>query len=206
MTLDTIERWVRQVGGAVAFVALAAILWGLWRGLHRPKGRTTGLAQKMLRAPVYLLISVGFFGACVVLWRPLPLTLSLPARIVALTLGGLFHFSGLALMLWGRLALGRMYNVSSSLGAQLYAGHRLITDGPFALVRHPMYLGLQIAAFGGLLIYRTWTLVFLAVTFLGLMIRARREEQVLAAEFGEQWEAYCREVPAWIPRLRRQVR
>jgi protein-S-isoprenylcysteine O-methyltransferase Ste14 len=41
---------------------------------------------------------------------------------------------------------------------------------------------------------------------LGLVIRARREEQVLAAEFGEQWEAYVQQVPVWIPRLRRQVR
>jgi len=27
------------------------------------------------------------------------------------------------------------------------------------------------------------------------------EEQALAAEFGERWQAYCRQVPAWIPRL-----
>jgi protein-S-isoprenylcysteine O-methyltransferase Ste14 len=96
-----------------------------------------------------------------------------------------------------------MYRTASGLGVQLHAEHRLITFGPFALVRHPLYLGLQLAALGGFLLYWTWTLVFVTVSFLGLVIRARREEQALAAEFGEGWDAYCQRVPAWIPRLRR---
>jgi protein-S-isoprenylcysteine O-methyltransferase Ste14 len=99
-----------------------------------------------------------------------------------------------------------MFNVSSGFGVQLYADQRLITRGPFAIVRHPMYLGVLIAALGAILIYRTWTPVFAALNFLGLIYRARREEQILAAEFGEQWAAYCRNVPAWIPRFRRGKR
>jgi protein-S-isoprenylcysteine O-methyltransferase Ste14 len=65
-------------------------------------------------------------------------------------------------------------------------------------VRNPMYVGIIAATLGGLLIYRTWSLVF-ALTFFGLVIRARREEQVLAAEFGQQWADYCQQVPGWIP-------
>jgi len=42
------------------------------------------------------------------------------------------------------------------------------------------------------------------VDFLGLVLRARREEQALADEFGEQWEEYCRRVPGWIPRILRK--
>lgn len=120
-----------------------------------------------------------------------------------LVLGISLYFPGLALVLWGRLTLGKMYNVSSVLASQLYIDHQLIMNGPFAYVRHPMYLGFRMAAFGGLLIYRTWTLVFLAVALLGLAFRAQREEQGLTAEFGEQWEEYRQRVPAWIPRLRR---
>jgi len=33
-----------------------------------------------------------------------------------------------------RLTLGEMYNISSGVGAQLYADHRLITHRPFAIV------------------------------------------------------------------------
>jgi len=202
--LDIVEWWVRWTGAVAAFVCLIAALAGMARGMRRVPGRTTGLARKVLRLPAYLLISVLFFGPCFLLWRPLPLALSAPARIVTLALGALLYFPGLALYLWARLTLGEMYNVSSSMGAQLYANHRLVTYGPFAFVRHPMYLGIILASVGGLLIYRTWTLVFTTVTFLGLVLRARREEQALAAEFGGQWEEYCRLIPGWIPRILRR--
>jgi protein-S-isoprenylcysteine O-methyltransferase Ste14 len=199
--LDIVEGWVRWIGAVAAFVCLIAVLAGMARGLRRPRGRTTGLARQILTLPAYLLISVGFFGTCYLLWRPLPLALSAPARTVTLALGALFLFPGLALVLWGRFTLGEMYYVSSSMGAQLYADHRLVTHGPFALVRHPMYVGILLASMGGLLIYRTWTLVFTTVTFLGLVLRARREEQALAAEFGERWQEYCRQVSGWTPRI-----
>lgn len=198
-----IEWWVKWIGAAAAIVFLSAALWGIWRGLRRPPGRTTGRARKVLRIPFYLLVGVVYFGLCFILWRPLPLTLSATARSVMLALGALLYFPGLALWLWGWRTLGDMFNVSSGFGVQLYADQRLIRHGPFAMVRHPMYLGVLIAALGAILIYRTWTPVFVALNFWGLIYRARREEQTLAAEFGEQWEVYCRSVPAWIPRLRR---
>ena len=205
MSLDTFEQWVRWIGAVDTLVTLAVMLVGLARSLTRPRGRAIGRANQMLRAPTYIIISIGYFGLWYILWRPISLALPIPARVAALILGALFLFPGLALVLWGRLTLGQMDNVSSALGAQLYANHRLITHGPFAVVRHPMYVGVIMASFGGLLTYRTWALVFAATTFLGLAVRARREEQVLAAEFGQQWQAYCRQVPAWIPRLQRQA-
>ena len=204
MTLDIVEWWVRWAGGVAALICLMVALAGIARGLRRPRGRTTGLARKVLRLPAYLLIGAVFFGPCFLLWRPLPLALVVPVRVVALSLGALLLFPGLTLYLWARLTLGEMYNVSSSMGAQLYADHRLVTHGPFAFVRHPMYLGVILASVGGLFIYRTWTLVFITVTFLGLALRARREEQALAAEFGEQWKEYCQRVPGWIPRILRR--
>lgn len=204
MVLDIVERWAGWVATAAGLVTLAIALWrGVWHGLRRAPGRTTGIADKVLRAPLQLIFGLLWIGLCFILWRPIPLTLSMPARVMALTLGVLLYFPGLALYLWGTRTLGEMYKAASGLGVQLNVDHRLITHGPFAFVRHPLYLGLQIAALGGLLIYRTWTLVFVTVNFLGLVIRARREEQALAAEFGEQWDAYCQQVPAWIPRLRR---
>jgi protein-S-isoprenylcysteine O-methyltransferase Ste14 len=207
MFLNSIERWARRVGLVAVLVALATLLWGVWRGMRRSVGRKTGREPTLLRQPVfYLLASAGYFGLCYRLWRPLWQALSLPLRVVALILGSLLYLPGLALVLWGRLALGQMYNVSSTFGARLYADHRLVTSGPFAYVRHPMYLGILLTGLGGLLLYRTWTFVFLIAHFPALMIRARREEQVLAAEFGQQWEAYRRCVPTWLPRYWRNGR
>jgi protein-S-isoprenylcysteine O-methyltransferase Ste14 len=143
-----------------------------------------------------------YFGLCYALWRPLPWAPSPAARAVALALGAILFFPGVGLVLWGRLTLGEAYNASLSSGAQLLSGQPLITRGPFALVRHPMYLGINLVAIGGLLLYRTWTFAF-GLTLVALIIRARLEEEVLAVEFGEQWEEYRRRVPSWIPRLRR---
>ena len=205
MALDQIEQWINWIGVIVGLATLALALWqGVWQGLRRPlAGPMTGAAAKVLRAPVQLLIGALWIGLCAVLWRPIPLPLSAPARVAALGSGGLAYFLGLALYLWGARTLGEMYRPSSAFGAPLTAGHRLVTHGPFAWVRHPMYLGLQVAALGGLLLFRTWTMSFVALNFLALIIRAKREEQSLALEFGEQWQAYMRRVPAWIPRLPR---
>lgn len=86
-------------------------------------------------------------------------------------------------------------------GAQLFADHQLVTTGPYAIVRHPMYVGLAFAAWGALLIYFTWTTVYFACFAPLLAFRAYREEQALSAEFGEQWHEYCKRVRAFIPRL-----
>jgi protein-S-isoprenylcysteine O-methyltransferase Ste14 len=64
-----------------------------------------------------------------------------------------------------------------------------------------MYVGALAMGLGGLLLYRTWTLVMLALCTLVFFRRARREEDALSAEFGQQWADYARRVPAWIPRI-----
>ncbi len=97
-----------------------------------------------------------------------------------------------------------MFGPSTGFGVRLQAGHRLITSGPYALVRHPMYLAVITAGIGGLLLYRTWAMLAFAVAMFGLSARAHREEEALAAEFGAAWEAYCRRVPAWLPRIFRK--
>jgi protein-S-isoprenylcysteine O-methyltransferase Ste14 len=62
-----------------------------------------------------------------------------------------------------------------------------------------MYFGIVSAAIGSLLLYRMWTTLCLAAAVFALMMRARREEKVLAQEFGSQWEVYSSSVPGWLP-------
>jgi len=205
MTLDGIENFIRWIGVAIGLATLVVALWqGVWRGLQRTPGRTTGNAHIVLRTPLLLILGLLWLGVCVILWRPVPFSTSTLVRIATLMVGALLYFLGLALYLWGAKTLGTMYKPSSAFGVQLNIEHKLITYGPFALVRHPLYLGLQVVAIGGLLVYRNWTFVFIAVNFLALFIRARREEQALAAEFGKEWEMYASQVSAWIPRFRRK--
>jgi protein-S-isoprenylcysteine O-methyltransferase Ste14 len=74
--------------------------------------------------------------------------------------------------------------------------HELITNGPYALVKHPLYTAV------GLLVLPT--LGFLLNTWLGLVIGvalylvsrryAPAEEESLASEFGPEWDAYVARV------------
>jgi len=199
------ETWIKPLGGIAALAALIYAFSGIWSGLRRPVGHAYGRAPGLLRSTVfYILASLLFFGACILLWRPLPVTLSPAVQTLALVVGSGLYFPGLGLYVWGRMALGQMYFVSTTLGAELFSDHRLVTHGPYALVRHPMYLGCMLAALGGLCIYQTWTTVVLVPVSLMLTFRARREEQALSARFGLAWQEYARKVPAWLPRLRRR--
>ena len=76
----------------------------------------------------------------------------------------------------------------------------------FAFLHHTVYTGIILAAFGNLLLYATWTTLFLACFAPLIRVRAKREEAALAVEFGEQWQAYCKRVPMWIPRLSRRFK
>jgi protein-S-isoprenylcysteine O-methyltransferase Ste14 len=68
-----------------------------------------------------------------------------------------------------------------------------------------MYVAVIMAAFGALLIFRTWGMVLFVPLSLVVVYRAQREERLLAEEFGEEWDAYCQDVNGWIPQLRRKV-
>jgi protein-S-isoprenylcysteine O-methyltransferase Ste14 len=196
--------WVavlRPACGVFALAVLAFILWSILGAARRPVGASAGRQLGWLHAPLfYAAASAFFFGACILIWIPLP---GAPWPDAAALLGALFCLPGLAFVLWGRLALGSMYFVSTGFGAQLFAGHRLITGGPFAIVRHPMYSGLILAACGSLLLYQTWTGAFLVVCALGVIRRALREEEVLAKAFGAEWEEYRLRVPMLVPRILR---
>jgi protein-S-isoprenylcysteine O-methyltransferase Ste14 len=200
--LQEVENILHWAGALLAYATLGIVLYGIWRGTQHQVGRTTGLAGSWLRSPwFYLACTVFFFGICYFCWIPLPWKFSQQTHIWMLIFGSLLYFPGMSFVLWGRLALGKYYFVSTGFGAQLFAGHQLVTRGPFAILRHPMYAGLILAALGSLLVYSTWTTLLFSCFAPFIIVRARREEAALAMEFGDQWREYCRRVPAFFPRL-----
>ena len=197
--MSALELWLVRVGGLAGLATLAFAVWHMLASVRRPAGRQIGPGARLLRAPILALGTLLFLAAMVWLWRPLSFALPVAARIASLALGALLYFPSLGLYVWGLRTLGAMFAPSSGFGVRLHAGHRLITTGPFAFVRHPMYLAVISTGVGGLLLYRTWAMLLFAAAMVGLTVRARREEAALAAEFGADWEAYCRRVPAWLP-------
>jgi protein-S-isoprenylcysteine O-methyltransferase Ste14 len=100
--------------------------------------------------------------------------------------------------------LGRHY--ASTLALQ--QGHRLVTEGIYAYVRHPIYaaLGLWALAQPGLL----WNWIagpaaLIAVSVLYAM-RVPREEAMLRAQFGQAYDDYAASTRRLVPRMRRPSR
>lgn len=87
--------------------------------------------------------------------------------------------------------------------ARVIQGHQLITQGPYSVVRNPIYLGMFGLIFAtGLAFSRWWQIAGALVTFLiGLRIRIRAEEGLLRETFGAEFDEYSRRVPAFLPRL-----
>ena len=204
--LSTIERWLRFLATLTGIFVIIIPLFGFRRADAHLRGRASGAAARLLRWPVMLVQTVIFMAIGIALWHPVPINLSTSLHILILILGCLLYFPGIALYLWGYRTLGRMFGISSGFGASLYQDHKLIRMGPYKYVRHPMYLAVILAAFGALLIFRTWAMVLFAPLSLGVILRARREDDLLAEEFGDEWNAYKREVHGWIPVLRKGVK
>lgn len=87
--------------------------------------------------------------------------------------------------------------------ARVIKGHELITQGPYAVVRNPIYLGMfgMMVATG--LVLCTWWALALAIAFflVGNQIRIRTEEKLLRETFGAKFDEYANRVPAFFPRL-----
>ena len=106
-------------------------------------------------------------------------------------------------MLAGGLLIGAGLLIVSAGWRRIHRAQRtgtLMTDGPYAVVRHPQYSGLLLMIVGALVQWPTLlTLVMapiLAVTYVRL---ARREERVMRERFGTAYDEYAGRTPAFVP-------
>jgi protein-S-isoprenylcysteine O-methyltransferase Ste14 len=96
--------------------------------------------------------------------------------------------------------LGRQFRVA----AGLYEDHALVREGPYSVVRHPIYSSLfaMLLSTGLILTPWTWLAVSVALFAAGTEIRVRTEDSLLASRFGAAFELYRKSVPAWLPFVR----
>ena len=104
--------------------------------------------------------------------------------------------AGEAVRLWAVRHIGAISRTRSDrLGS-------LVTSGPFAVVRNPLYLG-NIAMWTGFaMTARLLWLVPVIVVLLAVEYHAivKWEEQLLEARFGDEYRAYAARVPRWMPK------
>lgn len=111
-------------------------------------------------------------------------------------IGVALYAAGGLLRLWPVFVLGRRF---SGLVA-IQPGHELVTDGIYARIRNPSYLGLLVLSLGWALAFRSLVGVLLAaVMLIPLVARIRSEETLLRSQFGARYDDYCRRTWRLLP-------
>ena len=102
--------------------------------------------------------------------------------------GGLLVIAGLAIRSWAAGTLHKHAEVT--------------TVGPYALVRHPLYVGSMLMIIGFCILIGAGRFVWLIVAMLALLFLAavNHEERTLAEKFGAAWTTYAAATPRFIPR------
>jgi protein-S-isoprenylcysteine O-methyltransferase Ste14 len=139
--------------------------------------------------------------AFALLWLPsVPLPLLnqrfLPLGIWCFWSGAAITAGGLLFSVWARRHLGKNW----SQAVTLKEDHELITTGPYALVRHPIYTGLLLGFIGCAVARGEWRgLLAVALVFVALLRKLRLEEKWMRAQFGAPYDTYSRRVAALVP-------
>ncbi len=106
--------------------------------------------------------------------------------------------AGLAFAVWARVHLGTNW----SGVVTLKEGHELIRTGPYRSVRHPIYTGILIGFLGSAIVNgQVRGLIALAIIWGSFYIKARREEALLAQEFGPKFEEHTRHTGMFAPKF-----
>ncbi|HLI60121.1 MAG TPA: isoprenylcysteine carboxylmethyltransferase family protein [Solirubrobacteraceae bacterium] len=110
-------------------------------------------------------------------------------------IGAALFASGLALAIWARVHLGRNWGMPMTERLE----PELITSGPYACIRHPIYTGLLLAMFGTALVTNLTGLIVAACLSGVFVYAARVEERNLTAAFPSAYPAYQARTKMLIP-------
>jgi protein-S-isoprenylcysteine O-methyltransferase Ste14 len=190
---------------AKAVFVLLAVGWYVIRFPYARRSRRTPVARSA-RGPreiALLLISLtglgivpfvyvasGFPRFADYTFRPVQAWLGLAAAVAALTMFHLTH-----------RALGRNWSVT----LEVRESHKLITEGVYARIRHPMYTAFWLWAVAQALLLPNWVAGLSGLVGFGTLyfLRVGQEEQLMIEAFGDTYRAYMERTARLIPRPRR---
>ncbi len=119
-----------------------------------------------------------------------------PAGLWPFWLGAAVNSAGLLFAVWAREHLGRNWSRSVTIKQD----HELITSGPYALVRHPIYTGILTGFLGmAIAISQVRGFIVLLLFFLAFWIKLSMEEKWMRTQFGESYAAYAHHTAALVP-------
>jgi protein-S-isoprenylcysteine O-methyltransferase Ste14 len=173
------------------FVILA-IGWYLIRYRYARRSRREKVVRTARgpRESALLLISLTGLGILPLIFvaTGIPKFASYPFHPIQGWLGLLFAIATLWMFRLTHKALGRNWSVS----LDVREGHRLVTDGIYSRVRHPMYSAFWLWAVAQALLLPNWVAGFAGLVGFGTLFfgRVAREERMMLEMFGDSYRAY----------------
>ncbi len=179
---------VKWIWGAVG------IFWLLAAFVRKRTVRRQSIGSRLLQLGIVLLLLVPFL----VFSRSLEMLdknfLSDVPEIPPL--GLLLTLIGCGFAVWARIVLGSNWSGTVTVKEN----HVLITRGPYAWVRHPIYSGFLLALLGtALVLGKLLWLLAAGLALLTLCLKLRAEETFMLETFGQQYASYQQRVKALIP-------
>jgi protein-S-isoprenylcysteine O-methyltransferase Ste14 len=180
---------------------LFTVLWLLWLCYWWVLARRAKAVVRSESALSRLLHIGPLLISVLLLWLPhLPVSV-LGARFMPLSawafwLGAALTVTGLLFSVWARNHIGGNWSAIVTIKQD----HQLITSGPYALVRHPIYTGLLLAFIGSALARGEWRGVLaVLIAFWAFWRKLRLEERWMQEKFGAAYSVYSSRVAALIP-------
>jgi protein-S-isoprenylcysteine O-methyltransferase Ste14 len=183
------------------YACLFPAIWIAFLLYWRVKARHTKATQRLEPVASRIVRSLVFLSAIALLVLPrIPLPWLyrpfLPSGPWAFFLGAVLTSAGLLFAVWARKYLGANWSHSVTIKQD----HQLITSGPYALVRHPIYTGLIAGILGSVIaLAQLRGLIAFVLLSLVLWAKLRIEEVWMRDQFGAAYEAYSRRVAAVVP-------
>ena len=168
------------------------ISWGVIRFRPNVKSRKTAIAttKRPPKERFSMVISQLGLGVIPAVWVFTGFPESLdhgthPASVIA---GAVVFLTSLWLFRKTHKALGKMWSHSLDLRKD----HKLVTDGIYRHVRHPMYTAFWLWAFAQPFLLSNWLAGFAGIVGFGTLffLRVGEEEEMMRGEFGKEYDAY----------------
>lgn len=187
---------VTLVISLAALIVIAGVVMD-FHAYHRQDRQVVKGATSVIETGSMAAFFVGYY--LVIKLRLLELGIGGAVRLWMVLVGLVLVVLGSVFNIWGRLVLKAAW----ANQIKIYEGHELVTRGPFAVVRHPLYASLIWAFVGGSLVYANPLALALTLgVFVPMMLARSRAEDVLLGEaFGPQFEEYRRRTGRFFPKL-----